>query len=262
MSQHEARDRALFNAISARYAQKDLIASSRGARAHRLQETLKSALAAIPQARILELGCGAGFSARYLSGSYGEYVGVDYADELIRYAQEHNAVAGARFQCANLQDLTFKHEFDIAVMIGVLHHLPDPIEALRKIAQFLRPGGLIVANEPQSGNVLISALRAARKTLDPAYSKDQREFSHRELLDMFLAAGLSEVSARAQGLISTPFAEVPLKPAGLFAGIARLGCYIDSGLQNRLPHALLPVAWNVIVQGRAVGTPGGDKTGV
>lgn len=253
MSQQESNDQALFNAISARYIQKDLISSSRGARAHRLRETMKAALAAIPNARILELGCGAGFAASYLDGSYGEYLGVDYASELIHYAQEHNASAHARFLCGNLEDLECIREFDIVLMIGVLHHLPDPVQALRKIARFLRVGGIIVANEPQNGNVLVSALRTVRKLLDSGYSKEQREFSHQELTKLFGDAGLTGVSVRAQGLLSTPFAEVPLKPVGLFSRVAHLGCRMDATLEHRFPHALLPLSWNVIVQGHAPG---------
>jgi 2-polyprenyl-3-methyl-5-hydroxy-6-metoxy-1,4-benzoquinol methylase len=248
MCQHESSDRALFNAISAHYIQKDLIASSRVARAHRLRETLKAALAAIPNARILELGCGAGFAARYLEGSYAEYIGVDYASELIRYAQEHNSAKNARFVCADLLDLAFAREFDIVLMIGVLHHLPDPTQALQAIARFVRAGGMIVANEPQNGNVLISALRVARKLLDPGYSREQREFSHKELVRLFAGAGLLGVSVSAQGIFSTPFAEVAFKPP-LFRAVAQLCCRIDARLEHAFPRALLPLSWNVIVRG-------------
>ena len=66
-SMHAAQDRQLFNDIAEHYCGKDRTESSRVARRHRLRQTLE--LVPLDNARtVLEVGCGAGFSADYLEG--------------------------------------------------------------------------------------------------------------------------------------------------------------------------------------------------
>lgn len=243
-------DKALFDTISDRYVKKDLTRTSRAARAHRLRQTLALLPVSDAKPRILEVGCGAGFSATYLKGLYARYVGVDYSARLIDLARRHNTGPDVEFVCAHLEELQTVERFDLVLMIGVLHHLTDPAAALAGLGRWLTPGGAVIVNEPQSANPLINSLRLLRKTLDPDYSREQREFSATELRMLFESSGLRDVRLRAQGLFSTPLAEVILRPDALFAPIARIAIGVDGWLERRLPRLLMPFAWNVVVAGR------------
>jgi SAM-dependent methyltransferase len=246
-------DQALFDSISSQYARKDLVPSARLARALRLRQTVSAGLSRDPAhsaPHILELGCGAGFSAHYLQGQYASYLGVDYSGKLIDYARHNNASDHAEFVCADLHTLQVPQRFDLILMIGVLHHLPEPAAALGVLARYLKPGGCVLANEPQSSNTLITLLRKLRKAIDPAYSKDQREFSVAELQALFALAGYHPVQVRPQGVLSTPFAEVVFKPAWLFRPWVAACCAIDTWLERHLGRWLMPISWNVIVVGR------------
>ena len=68
MTDREAADKRLFDKIAESYVRKDLTTYCRICRKLRLYKTLKN----IPKpiTTLLEVGCGAGFSADYLRGQY------------------------------------------------------------------------------------------------------------------------------------------------------------------------------------------------
>ena len=247
LSERATRDRALFDDIASEYAGKDLAPGQREARRHRLIQSIRC-LDLTSNPEILEVGCGAGFSAEYLAGTFSRYKGIDYSENLIAFAEHTHGGPGVEFETADLNTLREDETFDVILMIGLLHHLDDPVASLTRLSRLLRPGGWLLANEPQSGNVLISVLRSIRKQVDDAYSADQDEFSAPELLDMYQRAGLTDIRVRPQGVFSTPIAEVTL-PSFVRAA-AGVACRVDSYLENRFPAALKYVAWNLIACGR------------
>ncbi|MFN3167339.1 MAG: class I SAM-dependent methyltransferase [Phycisphaeraceae bacterium] len=248
-SDRESRDRALFDGIAEKYTRKDLHPTASVARRQRLRRTLDAA-PLDHHASILEAGCGAGFSARYLEGRFGRFVGIDYADNLITAARRHNTVLNTRFQTANIKQLSLDESFDAIVMIGVLHHLDDMDAAMRELVAALKPGGWLLANEPQPGNPLIRAARSLRKRVDASYSDEQDQLSADCLRRLYERAGLVDVDVLPQGLLSTPFAEVPLAPTWLTRPAARATCALDTALEKLLGRALGRVSWNLVARGR------------
>jgi SAM-dependent methyltransferase len=109
----------------------------------------------VPEARdVLDVGSGPGVAActlgRLLPGA--RVRAVDGAPPLLALAARRAAAAGLadRFTTAEidlpdgLRDLT---PADIVWISGVVHHLPDPVEALRALGALVRPGGLLAVRE-------------------------------------------------------------------------------------------------------------------
>ena len=155
-------DVKLFNKIAEDYAGKDNIPANRYARKFRLDQTLKH-IPISQDSKILEVGCGAGFSARYLWNHYEKYVGIDHSAKLIGYAKKNNKFYSANFYCVDLKKFKSKNNFDVIFLIGVLHHLTELPEKMKLMVNLLKPGGWLVANEPMKGNKVISILRKIRK---------------------------------------------------------------------------------------------------
>ncbi|QDT91684.1 class I SAM-dependent methyltransferase [Gimesia algae] len=246
---HATRDRALFDQIAEKYCRKDLLPATQHARRHRLFQTLKS-VQMPPHADVLEVGCGAGFAAKYLEGRIGSYCGVDYSENLIHYARAHNSGPEIEFVAANIKDFQPGKSFDLIFAIGLLHHFDDLDSMLESTVQLLNPGGWFIANEPQPGNPLISLARRVRKRIDSHYSSEQKELTAKSLRSACERAKLSSVQIVPQGLFSTPFAEVPLHPQWLFTPVSILACFTDK-IVERLPEkAFHSLSWNLVVAGQ------------
>jgi SAM-dependent methyltransferase len=246
---HESKDMDLFNSISKSYCDKDIQKQSSIARKYRLTSSLEKAFVK-SDARILEVGCGAGFSVQYLDIDYKEYAGVDYSSGLIDYAKTYNSNTRASFICANIKDFNPDQKFDVIFMIGVLHHFDDMDSVMMHLHNLLSEGGVIIANEPQSSNPLIQLLRKSRGKLDKGYSLDQIQFSPNSLEEVFKRNQLNNVQTFSQGIFSTPFAEVIIKPKVIAIPLSKIAVFFDKNIEKHFSKLLKWLSWNLIVIGR------------
>jgi len=242
----------LFDTIAEHYGAKDLAPSSKPARRRRFEQSI-SAVPIDRFERVLEVGCGAGFGARYLQDRFHQYIGIDHSGKLIEMAVRKNSGEGVRFETTNIDDFDPPSSFDLIFMVGLLHHLEDAGRSLETMAQWLAPGGYLVANEPQPANPLIRIARRARVRCDGSYSTEQEEISAGELHGLFENAGLEDIVIIPQGFVSTPFAEVVFKPFSVMAPLARFACVVDGLLEKRTYSWLKAFSWNLIGCGRAKG---------
>lgn len=248
ISDHEIKDMELFNSIADKYCNKDLQDQSAVARKYRLNSSLNK-VTIRKNARILEVGCGAGFSVKYLDLQFEEYVGVDYSSALINYAKAYNLSAKASFICANIKDYNPEKKFDVIFMVGVLHHFENMDEILTHLVDLLNPGGIIIANEPQASNILIQSLRKLRGIIDKGYSTDQIQFSSNKLEQLFIQNKLNNVQTFSQGIFSTPFAEVVIRPKWLIFPISKFAVSLDRFLEEKLARLMKIISWNLVVLG-------------
>jgi SAM-dependent methyltransferase len=242
----EESDRRLFEHIAEAYASKDRVPSVEIARCHRARQTM----AGIGHAGcLLEVGCGAGYAPVYLEGSFDSYVGIDYSENLIKYAQRFNASSNRVFVAGNARDYDFKQQFDVIIMVGVLHHMDKPLETLQHLITTLAPGGTLLVNEPQGSNPVIRWARAMRMRINKEYSDEQEEYSAGQLSSLMEKAGFARVSITAQGLFSTPFAEVimPLQP--IAKTLSKFASAADTVLERTAQPLLKHLSWNLIAAG-------------
>jgi ubiquinone/menaquinone biosynthesis C-methylase UbiE len=107
-----------------------------------------------PGQRVLDIGSGVGdvaLLAVRLVGPTGEVVGVDRDAVALAKARTRAAEAGVQnisFLEGDISQLTAGAPFDAVVGRLVLQFQPDHVAVLRTLAALLRPGGLIVFQEP------------------------------------------------------------------------------------------------------------------
>jgi len=101
-----------------------------------LADLIRREAAPPPNARILEVGCGAGDLARAMAGLGHDVVAID-----------PHAPDGAIFRVVSLEEFDAPEPFDAIVAIRSLHHIHDLSAAVARVAQLLRPGGLLVVHE-------------------------------------------------------------------------------------------------------------------
>ena len=95
----------------------------------------------------LEVGCGSGAVSKYIAQNHGSNVtGVDLDPELIELAKKGiGDIPNAHFFVADVTHLPFgDNEFDVVLSFGVMHHIPNWLDALEEIARVLKPKGYFV----------------------------------------------------------------------------------------------------------------------
>jgi SAM-dependent methyltransferase len=104
-----------------------------------------------PGMRVLDLGSGAGNVTRIaaeLVGPTGSVVGVERDPAAVELARRRTNAANVEYRVGDIQSLDgLEDGFDAVVGRLVLMYLSDPVDALRRAATRLRPGGLVCIHE-------------------------------------------------------------------------------------------------------------------
>jgi SAM-dependent methyltransferase len=108
-----------------------------------------------PTGRLLDLGCGTGWTSVMFAKRGFDVVGQDLVPEAIEAAQQLKAeyrLANLDFVTADYESLAFRDEFDIAVFFDCLHHAVREDAALASAYRALKPGGICITSEPGLGH--------------------------------------------------------------------------------------------------------------
>lgn len=113
--------------------------------------------------RILDAGCGNGYTTQHLADLGHDVIGVDAAPDGIALARE--AHPGLRFELASLYEPLEKWMpeggWDAIVSPEVIEHLYDPRAYLVNLGRHLRPGGTLILTTPHHGYVKNLAIALA-----------------------------------------------------------------------------------------------------
>jgi ubiquinone/menaquinone biosynthesis C-methylase UbiE len=110
--------------------------------------------ASIPaNARVLDLGCGAGLDSLILArrvGSTGRVVGIDFSEAMLSRARQAAAEAGVNptFYHSDAEHLPLDDaSVDVAFVNGIFNLNPARSEIFRELARVVRPGGHVYVAE-------------------------------------------------------------------------------------------------------------------
>jgi SAM-dependent methyltransferase len=164
-----------------------------------------------PGMRVLDVGCGPGAVTELLLarvGPEGRVVGIDRAPTLLAIAAARNPDPRASFVEADLEvGLLDLGTFDAVIGRRVLMYLRDPAATLARMAERVRPGGLVLFQElaidmAPSGLPLHDALRDA---LVAMLAHESASWTlGRALPGVFLRAGLGAPVMRAEIGVAAP----------------------------------------------------------
>jgi 2-polyprenyl-3-methyl-5-hydroxy-6-metoxy-1,4-benzoquinol methylase len=135
-----------------------------------------TALGLKPGDRVLDVGGGGGSVARWLAEQGAEVTVTDLDTTFLDELTEH----GVRVLRHDLYTEDFPPgSFDFVHARYVVLHLPDPDKAIVRLASWLRPGGVLMVEEPASFSVMDSphpayrtVMRAFRTHLEQALGSD------------------------------------------------------------------------------------------
>lgn len=112
---------------------------------HRLQHVLPFVKR---NQEILDLGCGVGWNAKFISLFCTKVYGLDIHEEAIEYATKHNGAANIEWIVGSMTDFSMfpDSSIDLVIAIESIEHLaPDEMRiALGEVARVLKPGRILV----------------------------------------------------------------------------------------------------------------------
>jgi len=163
-----------------------------------------------PGMRVLDLGCGSGDATveiARLVGSTGYVVGIDMDDRALSHARSLSEACGVevRWRRGLVENLDEDRSYDIVYSRFLMSHLPDPVDALRRMRRAVRPAGWIVVEDIDiNAHVYWPANRAFDRYIE-LYEKTGRARGAiptigPRLAGMFVEIGLQDVDVS----ISTP----------------------------------------------------------
>ena len=100
--------------------------------------------------RVLDVGCGPGFTTVELAeavGPTGSVVGIDPSNRFTRHllaSAEAAGIGNVEVRHCDIDGLEDVNGFDLVHVRWVLCFLPDPAAAIAKLANLLKPGGRLV----------------------------------------------------------------------------------------------------------------------
>lgn len=156
--------------------------------------------------RVLEAMCGFGEGRSLLNKHLGidlDYEGFDYSDVVVESLRKEQPEIKVRQEDAT-QFVPDNDAFDIIILIGGLHHVPNhAAKVVENLSVGLKPGGLFINLEPTYGNPLTKWIRKKIYQKNPLFDEEtERDFSVSELKLFFRNANLSPFRMRYPGLSS------------------------------------------------------------
>jgi SAM-dependent methyltransferase len=143
---------------------------------------------------VLVLGCGDGEWVNRIS-EFADVTGIDLSPLIVAQASDRlQNNTHARLEVGDVHELRFATEtFDICFANSVLHHLDLPI-ALPEIHRVLRPGGKLIAAEPNRSNPQVRWMyQSVKNRTRYGLTPDEEAFS-RKSINAFLQRHFRDVS--------------------------------------------------------------------
>lgn len=116
---------------------------------HKILRRFEGHLPVDPGLQYLDMGCGSGeLTIAFARFGVKRITGVDFLPRHIERAQACARLVGAgegvRFLCRDLRTWVPEEKYDVLLSFDALEHIDDPEGCLRKMTDFIAPGGIAV----------------------------------------------------------------------------------------------------------------------
>jgi 2-polyprenyl-3-methyl-5-hydroxy-6-metoxy-1,4-benzoquinol methylase len=150
-------------------------------------------LPAVPNGRLLDVGCGSGEWLLFMRRLGWDVEGIDFDERAVNAAAQN----GLKVRCGALEKGGFPAEsFDAVVLNHVIEHVPDPLATLKECSRVLRPGGKVVLFTPNSSSLGHMVFKEEWRGLEPP--RHLHVFSMQSISRILKQTGFRTVSVRPQ----------------------------------------------------------------
>lgn len=153
-----------------------------------------------PPAKIIDLGCGSGWTSNFYAQAGYDVTGIDISPDAVKAANKHFKKTNLKltYKCADYDELKYRDVFDAAIFFDSLHHAEDEVAALRATLETLKPGGIVILCEPGVGHSKSpSSIEAMEK-----YGVNERDMPPRLSRQALKKAGFTNIKVYAYPAIT------------------------------------------------------------
>jgi len=198
--QDKAKERAFFDAVLDGDGYDVFTPESTA----KIIDTIMELGRAQPEMQTADLGCGSGVFSDKLHDRGLKCIGLDLSFNLVKVGGE--TYSNIHFVNGDVETQPFADDtFDLVVLSGLVHHLPDPTLCAAEVFRILKPGGRFVAFDPNRRNPFMYLYR---DRTSPMYSskgvtENERPVLSEEVAKTFSDVGFDVGSAYLSGLSYT-----------------------------------------------------------
>jgi 2-polyprenyl-3-methyl-5-hydroxy-6-metoxy-1,4-benzoquinol methylase len=146
-------------------------------------------LHAVPEGRLLDVGCGSGAWLVSMRKLGWQVLGVDFDENALKIAR----LEGLAVRCGSLEEQRFSNDsFDAVTLSHVIEHVPDPAQTLAECARILKPAGKLVLLTPNGASLGHQVFKKHWRGLEPP--RHLHIFSNESLSSMLELAGFGQVA--------------------------------------------------------------------
>jgi len=121
---------------------------------------------------ILDLGCGAGTSTKYLKSKGYDVIGLDISHLFMSTASQQQQAPD--YVCASAESIPFAdNTFDAVGANSFIEHVPDVEKVIREMYRVIKPGGKLIFHGPNLLSPLVPLVKAVRalmgQRISPVY---------------------------------------------------------------------------------------------
>jgi SAM-dependent methyltransferase len=191
---------------------------------HLDDELARAMLQGLPQAHLLDAGCGVGGRISDIPGA----VGIDLSPEMIAIGGLHNVVAG------DIREMPFAAgQFDMVWCRLVLGYLRDPFPAYREFFRVCMPGGYVFVTDLHPDATLAGHRRSFNDRAGVIHEIENYE--HANHAELALQAGLELIASR-DGAVGPSVREFYVRGIGRKAYIRDFGLNFVKAYLFRRPE--------------------------
>jgi 2-polyprenyl-6-hydroxyphenyl methylase/3-demethylubiquinone-9 3-methyltransferase len=178
--------------------------------------------------KILDVGCAQGTLALLLAERGHNVWAMDIRSKFLDYAASRYERGNVRFICGNAMEIQMEEKFDIIFANQIVEHLMHPLEFIRRLADWLTPGGHLVMTTP-NGNYIRNSL--------PPFSElnDISQYEHLQ----FSADGDGHFFAYRGDELKQMYEEVGLKKVQITYFESP---WISGHMKIRYLHSIVPIS--------------------
>lgn len=143
-----------------------------------------------PPGRLVDLGCGPGWTSRMYAAAGYEVLGLDICPEMIELSRKAGPdMPNLHYELWDYTEPLPFGEFDLAVIYDALHHATDEAAVVRNVYAALAEGGLLITAEPGAGH---SQTELSRKTIG-LFGTTEKDMPFTGQRQLMLAAGFKGI---------------------------------------------------------------------